>query len=279
MRVDVNVTGLAGVLDTLKSLPPEVISSMQTSGDMGVYAIVNRLNGKFYIGSTIRKFRKRFQCHKTELNKGMHHSQHMQRAWDKYGQDVFAFIVVECVAEKNDVLAREQYYIDTLKPEYNNAKIAGSQIGIKHTDQARRNMSEAQRKLLSIPGYKERRIASLRAVLATEESKQRRSKIQSQPHLVELRSKISKAMWAQDGFKEATVMAMKKSNAMPDVKARKSAAVSRRNIESSKITREIAHDIYDALLMGVSGAELARKYGIGQSSVSRIKSGNHWALS
>lgn len=33
----------------------------------------------------------------------------------------------------NILLEREQYYIDTLNPEYNILKIAGSRLGVKHT--------------------------------------------------------------------------------------------------------------------------------------------------
>lgn len=33
------------------------------------------------------------------------------------------------------MLAREQHYIDTLKPEYNLLQVAGSSLGYKHTEE------------------------------------------------------------------------------------------------------------------------------------------------
>jgi group I intron endonuclease len=40
-----------------------------------------------------------------------------------------------------DVIQREQYYIDLLKPEYNILKVAGSSLGHKHTEESRAQMS------------------------------------------------------------------------------------------------------------------------------------------
>jgi group I intron endonuclease len=264
--------------ETIISLSVYGCKPMQDCSNIGVYAIVNKENNKVYIGSTVRKFRKRFQCHKADLNKGTHHSEHLQRAWRTHGPDAFEFLIVEYVTDKFKVLEREQYYLDTIKPEYNNAPVAGSSIGVKHTEQARRNMSVAQKRLLAIPEYKERRLNALREVLATQESKQHRSKIQSQPHLVEIRSKASSLMWQQEGFKQKNIEAMKVANAKPEVKARKSEIVRRRNIEKSSITKDVAMAIYDALQQGVKGQYLAKQYGVGASSISRIKARQHWAF-
>lgn len=38
--------------------------------------------------------------------------------------------------DKNNVLIREQYYMDLLKPQYNIAEIAGSTLGYKHTPES-----------------------------------------------------------------------------------------------------------------------------------------------
>lgn len=49
----------------------------------GVYKITNTINGNFYIGSSIR-IRERWYEHKYLLNKGTHHSKHLQNSWNKY---------------------------------------------------------------------------------------------------------------------------------------------------------------------------------------------------
>jgi group I intron endonuclease len=57
----------------------------------------------------------------------------------KYGYASFSFEILE-YCNKNDVLVREQYYLDLLKPEYNILRIAGSSLGYLHTEQAKLKM-------------------------------------------------------------------------------------------------------------------------------------------
>lgn len=97
----------------------------------GIYEIKNIVNGKLYVGSTAKTgFLKRWDKHKQDLNLKKHHSIVLQRAWNKYGNQNFNFKIIEnCIPEI--CLEREQYYIDTLKPEYNICKVAGNTLGIK----------------------------------------------------------------------------------------------------------------------------------------------------
>lgn len=55
-----------------------------------VYIIINNVNGKVYIGST-NSITDRFGNHKRTLNNGIHHNEHLQNAWNKYGSDSFEF--------------------------------------------------------------------------------------------------------------------------------------------------------------------------------------------
>lgn len=83
----------------------------------GIYEILNTVNGKRYIGQT-SGFGRRFIYHRYELTHNIHHSRHLQAAWNKYGATVFIFRpIAMCV--KESLNSREQYCIDTLKPEYN----------------------------------------------------------------------------------------------------------------------------------------------------------------
>lgn len=92
----------------------------------GVYKITNIVNSKFYIGSTTRSFAIRWRQWRYELKKKIARSTYLQRAWLKYGSENFRFEVFEVVEDKSLVLEREQYWIDTLKPEYNICDTAGS---------------------------------------------------------------------------------------------------------------------------------------------------------
>jgi group I intron endonuclease len=74
------------------------------------------------------------------LNNKNHHSILLQRAWNKYGKNSFVFEIIEnCIPEV--CLCREQFYIDTLKPEYNVCMTAGSPLGRKVSDETKRKIS------------------------------------------------------------------------------------------------------------------------------------------
>lgn len=107
----------------------------------GIYQIVNTINGHCYIGSSV-DINKRWSTHKQRLHKGTHDSPYLQNAWNKYGESCFRFSIIE-QCDSPLLIEREQYYIDTLRPIYNTATKAGSRLGIRHTEEARRKISEA----------------------------------------------------------------------------------------------------------------------------------------
>lgn len=84
----------------------------------GVYKIINLKNNKFYIGSS-NNLHKRFIHHKNSLLKNKHHNKYLQNAWNKYGEENFKFEIVEYCYNNFE---KEQYYLDSLKPQYNIAK-------------------------------------------------------------------------------------------------------------------------------------------------------------
>jgi group I intron endonuclease len=110
----------------------------------GIYTIINMLNGHSYIGSAV-DLCKRKSKHFRELHKKEHHSPYLQNAYNCYGADAFRFAIVEYVANKEDLIAREQNYIDILNPEYNIARIAGNTFGVKRSEETKAKMSQAQK--------------------------------------------------------------------------------------------------------------------------------------
>lgn len=109
-----------------------------------IYKIENNITFDFYIGSTV-DFERRKYFHIYELKLNKHHSAILQNSWNKHGECNFKFTIIEqfTANDIDEVLSREQYYIDNLKPRYNICQITGSPYGIKHTEKSRHNMSVA----------------------------------------------------------------------------------------------------------------------------------------
>lgn len=94
------------------------------SNECGVYQIRCEVSGRIYIGSSC-SISDRWYMHRRELRLGTHHSKPLQRAWSKHGESSFAFSVLE-ECEKAVLLQREQFYMDSLRPQYNVCKVAGT---------------------------------------------------------------------------------------------------------------------------------------------------------
>lgn len=102
----------------------------------GIYRWINNDNNKTYIGSSVNlsnRFRLYFNydfISDMSRNKSMIHE-----ALAKYGYSRFTLEILE-YCDESLVLTREQYYLDTLNPDYNILKIAGSLTGFKHSDES-----------------------------------------------------------------------------------------------------------------------------------------------
>lgn len=77
-----------------------------------IYKIINKENGKFYIGSTI-DIKKRKRTHLEQLTKGKHHCFHLQKAYEKYGKENFELIYKEIeISNENTLRLLEERYIN-----------------------------------------------------------------------------------------------------------------------------------------------------------------------
>jgi len=108
----------------------------------GIYMWTNLINSKYYIGSSV-SLTSRFTIYyslaalQKRRQKG---SSVIYSAILKYGHDKFKLDILE-YCEPEILIAREQYYIDLLKPEYNILKIANSRFGRKHTEETKLKIS------------------------------------------------------------------------------------------------------------------------------------------
>lgn len=106
----------------------------------GIYAIINRINGKQYIGSTVN-INKRLIEHRYGLNANRHFNQHLQRAWNKYGEEAFEFKVLKtCLI--NELLDIEQDWIDNEENLYNICPSAHSTLGRELTEEHKKKISQ-----------------------------------------------------------------------------------------------------------------------------------------
>lgn len=102
----------------------------------GIYKITSLINAKFYIGSAVN-FKSRFSSHRWDLKQGNHHNIKLQRHFNKHGINILNFEIIEIVINEEDLVPREQFYLDTLNPIFNICKIAGSCLGRKVSDKTR----------------------------------------------------------------------------------------------------------------------------------------------
>jgi group I intron endonuclease len=129
---------------------PATIKQMRIDNQnkAGIYRIINKLNGKFYIGSS--------SSLTNRLNKHYYSSKYLEKssikllvsAFKKYGIENFSFEILEyCESSALAyLLKREQYYLDLLKPAYNILTIAGSSKGAKWSEANKAKLSDGRRK-------------------------------------------------------------------------------------------------------------------------------------
>lgn len=122
--------------------------------DTGIYQIKNLKTRKIYIGSAAGRFgiTGRWDIHKSHLRLCKHCNQHLQRAWNKYGENAFVFEILE-KCQSGACIKREQHYLDILlfarnnddrfhQLGYNICRIAGNTLGYKHSEEAKLQMSK-----------------------------------------------------------------------------------------------------------------------------------------
>lgn len=122
----------------------------------GIYKIINKVNGKYYVGSSLGIFGNngRWVRHQQHLNNNSHPNKHLQNSWNKHTPTEFEIQMVEEVSDGN-LLVVEQKYLDVAKTEqhkcYNQSfiadrvemtdetkeKIRNSLMGRKHSDETK----------------------------------------------------------------------------------------------------------------------------------------------
>jgi len=120
-------------------------SMLQYKNVCGIYKIICN-DADFYLGSS-KNIQQRFYKHRNELRKGVHKNEHLQNAYNKYGEKCFNLLIVE-ICNIDEQYLREQYYIDLLQPVYNKERDVLTHIP---TEETKIKLSEANKKYYADP--------------------------------------------------------------------------------------------------------------------------------
>lgn len=141
----------------------------------GIYRITHVASGRHYVGSAV-DIERRWSQHRARLRAGIHHAVKLQRAWVKYGGHAFEFLAIEMVADRSQLIEREQHWIDELgayRRGMNSCPKAGRSEGYAWTDEQRLRASESKKGVVFSEAHRAALSAALKGTVFTEERKQK----------------------------------------------------------------------------------------------------------
>lgn len=102
----------------------------------GIYRWTNIKTNKVYIGSSVNLYNRlknylsfSFLKNKTKKGKSIIYNSLLKNNYCNFNLDILEY------CHKKNLIEREQFYLDLLKPQYNICKIAGSSKGYKHSEE------------------------------------------------------------------------------------------------------------------------------------------------
>lgn len=101
-----------------------------------IYKITNKINGKIYIGQTIKNYEERFRQHQLNYNKEYFSQIVLYKAFKKYGIENFSFEAIEEV-EKEKLDEREKYWIKYYNSYFDgyNSTLGGKLVELYNWDE------------------------------------------------------------------------------------------------------------------------------------------------
>lgn len=129
----------------------------------GIYVIQNIINNKLYIGSS-NNIHKRKISHFGNLRRNKHNNRKLQYSFNKYGEENFVFCLIESIDNLDNLLIREQLWIDFFNPEFNIIPFADRR---EFSDETKKRLSESHK------GNKHTEKAKIKIGLASKGNKYR----------------------------------------------------------------------------------------------------------
>ena len=155
-----------------------------------IYKIVNKVNGKLYVGQTIYDLEKRFREHKhASLTK----KTYLYNAINKYGFENFTIDEIDKASSLEELNNKEIYWINklnTLMPNgYNMVKGGNGVKGYKHTKKTKLLLKNKSKGNTNAKGKHNISLSSKDKMIKAHKGKQ--SKFKNKHHTLEAKNKIS----------------------------------------------------------------------------------------
>lgn len=216
-----------------------------------VYQIKNILNNKSYIGSSAN-YSRRFNEHKSRLRNNKHANQHLQNAWNKYGEENFVFNVIKMFDAEKEMNLFEAFEINKdFGSTYNIRPDARSNRGYKHSEETKQKIRDSLKGRDTMPSSSRARMAeALRGK-------------KKPPHVKAASLAAVKNLWKERGHEMRRKCRKLSDNDVIEI---------RRRIEKEK-------EILNGKRFrpgGLRYAELGKEFGVSSSVISNIWKGKKY---
>jgi len=249
----------------------------------GIYMIWNNVSKKFYIGSSIN-VHYRWTKHKRLLVIGKHPNIKLQNAFNKYGIDTFEFFVLELVDDKDNLLIREQYWIDFIPPIFNIIRdVRKSSLGTKTKEEVLKRLSIIRKGKKHTEEFKEKakermignQYAAGKTHIVTDETRVKISnKLKGTRHSKESYVKSAKKLRGRvlsDSHKIKIIEAHRKNK--PEISTIKQ-PFNGKGVQ--KLSEDTVLKIRSLYSNGVSGLVLSKEFKVANSSIYKIVNRKSW---
>ena len=227
----------------------------------GIYKIINKINGMYYVGRTkcINDRWKRGHIYK--LNKNIHENDYLQNAWNKYGYNTFEFVIVEVEPDLKKLVLIEQKYLDIAYTEQDkcyNLKFNANRGCVALSLYSRNKISESKKGIPLSYEHKRKVIAAnvgrkrpINAIIITA------NKLKGRTHSIDTKIKMSKPK---------------------SITHKHNVSLARRNKQEYKFQNKITREIFNG-----TQYQFYTKYNLLATHVNRlvknkIKSTSNWIL-
>lgn len=215
---------------------------------MGLIYCLSFPNGKKYIGQTVRSFRTRLSCHKSDAKKLNNLPIH--KAINKYEHEMKTEILCDDIEDIELLNILEIEYISkflTNGVELYNISSGGKNFtGLKFSKESLERRSRNSKDLWKRPGYKNK-----------------------------MRNKFSE-LWNDPEYREKTQSALNEVRAQEPFRKKKSEQLKGSGNNNAKLNENKVRNIKLLINKGISNKEISSLFKVTQSCIKSIKNGRTW---